>query len=405
MATAASVLVAQRDHLAGLVTLEMGKLRAEALAEVDKCALACRYYAEHGPRFLVDNVLPSDAARSFVAHQPMGTILAIMPWNFPLWQVFRFAAPALVAGNTAVLKHASNVPQCALAIEKVFVDAGFPANVFRTLMINVRQTESVIADQRIHGVTLTGSEGAGRKVAAIAGANLKKTVLELGGSDAFIVLEDALLEQAAKNAVASRFLNAGQSCIAAKRFIVVKSVLDDFVEAFRAGVDALRPGDPTDATSTLGPMARDDLREQIHKQVCDSLSKGARLVTGGAAVERRGYFYKPTILRDVSPGCVAFDEELFGPVAAVTAADNEQEAVALANRSRFGLGGSVWTQDIARGEAVARQVNSGAVFVNGMVKSDPRLPFGGINASGYGRELSFYGMHEFLNLKTIWIGG
>ncbi len=402
--SAGEVLGAQREQLAGLITLEMGKLRAEALAEVDKCALACRYYAEHGPRFLLDRALPSDASRSFVAHQPLGIILAIMPWNFPLWQVFRFAAPALVAGNSAVLKHASNVPQCALAIEKVFVEAGFPRDVFRTLLINAGHVEKVIADDRIHGVTLTGSENAGRKVAAAAGAHLKKTVLELGGSDAFVVLEDADLDHAVKNAMASRFLNAGQSCIAAKRFIVVQSVRDDFLSALKTAIEALRPGDPTDAATTLAPMARDDLRDEIHRQVCASVNQGARLVSGGSKVDRPGFFYRPTILDDVAPGCTAFEEEMFGPVAAIIAAKDDAHAVALANRSRYGLGGSVWTRDVARGENVARQIQAGAVFVNGMVKSDPRLPFGGIKASGYGRELSFYGMHEFLNLKTIWIG-
>lgn len=404
MEQAAQVLHRRREHVAGLITLEMGKLHREALAEVDKCALACRYYAEHGPRFLVDNVLPSDASRSFVAHEPLGTILAIMPWNFPVWQVFRFAAPALVAGNTAVLKHASNVPQCAMAIEEIFHEAGFPPDVFRTLLINTSQTEKLIADPRIHGVTLTGSEAAGRKVAAVAGTNLKKTVLELGGSDPFVVLEDAKIDHAVESAVASRFLNAGQSCIAAKRFIVVESVLDQFLSAFKTATENLHPGNPMEPGSTLAPMARGDLRDQLHQQVADSVKSGARLLTGGTALHRPGFFYQATILCDVTPGCVAFDEELFGPVAAVVSAKDEDHALELANRSRFGLGASVWTQDTARGEALARRIYSGAVFVNGMVKSDPRLPFGGVNASGYGRELSFYGMHEFLNLKTIWIG-
>ena len=400
---AAEVLRHNIEELAGLITVEMGKLRAEARAEVEKCALACDYYAEHAPAFVVDEVIPSDAGKSLVAYQPLGTVLAIMPWNFPLWQVFRFAAPALAAGNTAVLKHASNVPQCALAIEKVFGDAGFPRGVFRTLMIRAAQTEQVIADARVHAVTLTGSEPAGRQVAAAAGTHLKKSVLELGGSDPFIVLDDADLGLTVRTALTSRFQNAGQSCIAAKRFIVVDDIADSFLAQFKCEVEALRPGDPRDDSTTLAPMARGDLRDELHSQVSDSIARGAVAVSGCAPLPGPGYYYAASILDHVMPGMPAYEQELFGPVAAVIRVRDEAEALAVANASRFGLGGSVWTQDSARGKRLARQVQCGACFVNGLVKSDPRLPFGGIKASGYGRELSHHGLREFVNAKTIWI--
>jgi succinate-semialdehyde dehydrogenase/glutarate-semialdehyde dehydrogenase len=400
---AAEVLRNNIEGLAGLITMEMGKLRAEARAEVQKCALACDYYAEHAPAFVADELIPSDAGKSLVAYQPLGTVLAIMPWNFPLWQVFRFAAPALAAGNTALLKHASNVPQCALAIEKVFGDAGFPRGVFRTLMIRAAQTEQVIADARVHAVTLTGSEPAGRQVAAAAGTHLKKSVLELGGSDPFIVLDDADLGLTVRTALTSRFQNAGQSCIAAKRFIVVDDIADSFLAQFKCEVEALRPGDPRDDSTTLAPMARGDLRDELHSQVSDSIARGAVAVSGCAPLPGPGYYYAASILDHVMPGMPAYEQELFGPVAAVIRVRDEAEALAVANASRFGLGGSVWTQDSARGKRLARQVQCGACFVNGLVKSDPRLPFGGIKASGYGRELSHHGLREFVNAKTIWI--
>jgi succinate-semialdehyde dehydrogenase/glutarate-semialdehyde dehydrogenase len=400
---AAELLRQNTEELAGLITLEMGKLSAEARAEVEKCALGCDYYAEHAPAMVADELIPSDAGKSLVAYQPLGTVLAIMPWNFPLWQVFRFAAPALAAGNTALLKHASNVPQCALAIERVFVDAGFPRGVFRTLMIRAAQTEQVIADPRVHAVTLTGSEAAGRKVAAVAGAHLKKSVLELGGSDAFIVLADADLALTVRNAVVSRFQNAGQSCIAAKRFIVVEDIADAFLAQFKREVEALQAGAPTAVDSDLAPMARNDLRDELHRQVSDSIARGAVCVTGCAPLPGPGYYYAASILDGVAPGMPAYEQELFGPVAAVIRVRDESEALAVANASRFGLGGSVWTQDAARGERLARQVQCGACFVNGMVKSDPRLPFGGIKDSGYGRELSHHGLREFVNAKTVWI--
>jgi len=403
MRKAAQVLRSRRDGLATLITLEMGKLFTEAQAEVDKCALACDHYADNGPRYLADELISSDAGKSYVTHQPLGTVLAVMPWNFPFWQVFRFAAPTLVAGNTGVLKHASNVPQCALAIEQVFHEAGFPEGAFRTLMIRASQVKAVIEDHRIHAVTLTGSEPAGRQVAATAGAALKKSVLELGGSDPFIILEDCNLEDTVRQAVTSRFLNAGQSCIAAKRFIVVEPIATAFLEKFKAAVESLQPGDPMESSTTLAPMARNDLRDELHQQVSDSIEQGAVVMTGCAPVEGKGAFYQASILDQVVPGVRAYDEELFGPVATVIRADNEDDAMEIANGSRFGLGGSIWTANTARGELLARELQSGCCFVNGMVKSDPRLPFGGIKASGYGRELSWQGMHEFVNTKTVWI--
>jgi succinate-semialdehyde dehydrogenase/glutarate-semialdehyde dehydrogenase len=391
------------DHYAGLLTLEMGKILRESRGEVEKCAWVCEYYADNAEAFLADDIIESDAGRSLVAYLPLGTVLAVMPWNFPFWQVFRFAAPGLMAGNTCVLKHASNVPQCALAIEEVFEKAGFPAGVFRTLMISAAQVQQVIEDPRVHAVTLTGSETAGRKVAAAAGANLKKTVLELGGSDAFVVLEDADLPLAAQVGVASRFLNGGQSCIAAKRFIVVDAVADEFLALFKTRTEALQVGDPMDDGTNYGPMARDDLRDQLHQQVTDSVEAGAVAVTGCEPLAGPGYFYKPSILDRVGPGMRAYEEELFGPVAIVIRARDTEDALRIANESRFGLGGSIWTRDGAKGEQLARRMQSGASFVNGLVKSDPRLPFGGIKASGYGRELSRLGIHEFVNAKTIWI--
>lgn len=403
MSRAAEVLRRRRDELAGLITQEMGKLFKEAQGEIDKCAWVCDYYADNGPGFLADETIETDAGKSLVAYQPLGTVLAVMPWNFPFWQVFRFAAPALVAGNTGVLKHASNVPQCALAIESVFHEAGFPEGAFRTLMISASQVKAVIEDPRIHAVTLTGSEPAGRQVAATAGAMLKKSVLELGGSDAFLVLEDADLDLTVQQAVASRYLNVGQSCIAAKRFIVVEAIADDFLERFKAAVEALVPGDPMAGSTTLGPMARTDLREQLHRQVEQSVATGAKIVTGGHALDGPGAFYAATIIDKVQPGQPAYSEELFGPVAIVIRARDEADAVRIANDSDFGLGSSVWTSDSVRGERVARQIEAGCSFVNGMVKSDPRLPFGGIKRSGYGRELSHHGIREFVNAKTIWI--
>ena len=403
MHAAAKNLRARLDELAELITLEMGKPLGEARTEIEKCAWVCDYYADSGPGFIADEVVESDAGRSLIAWQPLGTVLAIMPWNFPFWQVFRFAAPALVAGNTGLLKHASNVPQCALAIESVFRAAGFPEGVFRTLLIPASQVAGVIRDSRVHAVTLTGSEPAGREVGAIAGSQIKKSVLELGGSDAFIVLEDADLELAVENAVSSRFLNTGQSCIAAKRFIVVEAVADEFLRLFKVAVEELVLGDPMSEATRIGPMARVDLRDQLHQQVVESIAEGAVAVTGCNPESGAGAWYQPSIIDRVKPGICAYSEELFGPVASVIRAKDEADAVRIANDSEFGLGGSVWTQDSERGERVARQLECGCAFVNGMVKSDPRLPFGGIKNSGYGRELSRLGMREFVNAKTIWI--
>lgn len=403
MTRAAQVLRANVEQYATTITREMGKLIADARAEIEKCAAACDYYAKNGPLFLQDEMIASDASKSYVAHLPLGTVLAVMPWNYPFWQVFRFAAPALVAGNTGLLKHASNVPECALAIEDVFHKAGFPKGVFTTLMIRASQVSNVIADKRVHAVTLTGSEPAGKQVAATAGQSLKKSVLELGGSDAFIVLEDADLDLTVRNAITSRYLNTGQSCIAAKRFIVVDAIAEDFVARFKAGVEALKPGDPMDPSTTLAPMARTDLRDELHVQVRDSIAAGAVAVTGCEPIAGPGAFYKASILDRVEPGMRAYHEELFGPVAIVIRARDETDALRIANESEFGLGGSVWTRDTSRGERVARQVQSGCTFVNGFVKSDPRLPFGGVKRSGYGRELSHHGMLEFVNAKTIWI--
>ena len=403
MREAAAVLRKHEDEYAEIIVQEMGKPITEARAEVEKCGLVCDYYAETGPRFLADEIIETDAGRSLVAWQPLGTVLAVMPWNFPFWQVFRFAAPTLVAGNTGLLKHASNVPLCALAIESVFREAGFPEGVFRTLMIPSSRVAGVIADPRVHAVTLTGSEPAGREVAATAGKHIKKSLLELGGSDPFIVLEDADIELAVDNAVASRFLNTGQSCIAAKRFIVVEPVADEFVRRFRTAVEALTMGDPLDENNRLGPMARHDLRDELHRQVVESIAQGARAITGCSPEGGDGAYYQPSILDHVKPGVLAYHEELFGPVASIIRAVDEADAVRIANDSDFGLGGSVWTQDAVRGERIARQLECGSAFVNGLVKSDPRLPFGGIKHSGYGRELGLLGMREFVNAKTIWI--
>ncbi|MGH9756239.1 MAG: NAD-dependent succinate-semialdehyde dehydrogenase [Candidatus Acidiferrales bacterium] len=401
---AGEVLLKHRDEHAALMSREMGKLIGEARAEIEKCARCCEFYAENAAELLADEAAKTDASKSYVAYQPLGTVLAIMPWNFPFWQAIRAAAPALTAGNTLVLKHADNVPGCALALEQVFREAGYSDGVFQTLMIGIPQVESVIKDPRVHAVTLTGSERAGRAVGRQAGEVLKKCVLELGGSDAFVVLKDADIAQAAEVGMKSRYQNAGQSCIAAKRFIVMDSIADAFLKEFRARAEALKPGDPLDEKTTLAPMARFDLRDSLHKQVEDALAKGAKVLIGGKSLTGKGAFYMPSILDGVQPGMRAWEEELFGPVANIIRVRNEAEALKVANGSHYGLGGSVWTRDKKRGEAFARRMQSGSAFVNGLVKSDPRMPFGGIKNSGYGRELARHGIHEFTNVKTVWIG-
>jgi succinate-semialdehyde dehydrogenase/glutarate-semialdehyde dehydrogenase len=400
---AAIHLRVNRDKYAGLITLEMGKLLREARAEVEKCASGCDYYAQHAEQFLRDEPVESDAGKSYVTYQPLGVVLAVMPWNFPFWQAIRAAAPALMAGNAVVLKHASNVPECALALERVFRESGLPEGLFTTLMIDADQVADAIASLHVQAVTLTGSEAAGRKVAAAAGQHLKKCVLELGGSDPFVVLKDADLEFTAEMAVLSRFLNCGQSCIAAKRFIVVPEIADAFLAAFKAKVDALVVGDPTEDATQIGPMARLDLRETLHQQVTDSLAQGAVALTGCRPLEREGVFYAPSILDHVTPKTRAYHEELFGPVAIVIRAEDEADAIRIANETRFGLGSSIWSRDVARAEDLARRIHAGCSFINGMVKSDPRLPFGGVKASGFGRELSHHGIQEFVNAKTVWI--
>ncbi len=403
MKGAAATLRLNKEEYARIMALEMGKPVTEGRAEVEKCAWVCDYYAENAARFLAIEPAESDGSRACVAFRPMGTVLAVMPWNFPFWQVFRFAAPALMAGNTGILKHSSNVPRCALAIEGVFAKAGFPENVFRTLMIGSRQVEAVIDNDLVKAVTLTGSDHAGRQVAATAGRKLKKTVLELGGSDPFIVLDDADLEEAARTAARARCINSGQSCIAAKRFIVEDTIFLSFMERFRKAMASLVVGDPLDEATQVGPQAREDLMRELDAQVHASISRGAELVLGGSPVDRKGYFYPPTILAGVKAGMRAYDEELFGPVASVIRVEDLDQAVAVANDTPFGLGASVWTRDARKGEEIAARLEAGAVFINGLVKSDPRLPFGGVKESGYGRELSHYGIKEFVNIQTVWV--
>ena len=404
MRKAAAYLRQHQARFARLATLEMGKPLAQAEGEVEKCAWNCDFYAEHAERFLSDEPVVSSGRESLVAFQPLGVVLAVMPWNFPFWQVFRFAAPALMAGNTAVLKHASNVPQCALAIEEVFRESGFPAGAFRTLLIGAAAVEPVIADPRIRAVTLTGSDITGSAVAAAAGRHLKKTVLELGGSDPYIVLEDADLATAAKVGAIARNQNNGQSCIAAKRFIVVDQVAGEFERLFAEAVEALVFGNPLDRAVQVGPLARADLRADLERQVDASIRLGARVLTGGAAHAGPGYFYRPTVLAGAGPGMPVWDEETFGPAAAVMRVRSAEQAIAVANDSQFGLGASLWTQDTERGKRLARDIESGSVFINGLVASDPRLPFGGVKRSGYGRELSAYGIREFVNIQAIWVG-
>lgn len=401
---AADYLRSNLDRFASIITMEMGKPITEAEAEIKKCAWNCDYFAEHAAEFLADEPVASNASQSLVAFEPLGAVLAIMPWNFPFWQVFRFAAPALMARNVAVLKHSSNVPQCALAIEQVFRDAGFPDGAFRTLLVSSSEIESIIADDRIAAVTLTGSSDAGRKVASAAGGAIKKTVLELGGSDPFIVLADADMDGAVEFAVRARYQNAGQSCIAAKRFILVEDIADEFERRFVDAVQRLRVGDPAERDTQIGPLAREDLLDALDRQVRQSVDQGARVAVGGRRLQREGYFYAPTVITGVTKDMPVFREETFGPVAAVIRVADAEQAIATANDSEYGLGGNLWTGNTERGKELARGIESGNVFINGMTASDPRLPFGGVKHSGYGRELSSFGIREFTNIQTIWIG-
>ncbi|WP_265516812.1 NAD-dependent succinate-semialdehyde dehydrogenase [Nitratireductor luteus] len=400
----AAALRDRKAHFARLISLEMGKPITEAEAEIEKCAWCCEHYRDSAADYLAPEVIGSNASHSEVVFDPLGVVLAVMPWNYPFWQYFRFATPALAAGNGALLKHASNVPQCALAIAEVMDAAGAPKGLTATLMVGAGAVSSILADSRVAAVTLTGSTEVGAKIAAQAGALLKKQVLELGGSDPFIVLDDADLDLAVETGIKARFQNTGQSCIAAKRFIVVDAIADRFAEAFTAKARALKVGDPLDPASQQGAMARSNLRDELHDQVQRSIAGGATLLCGGAPVDGPGAFYAPTVLDHVGPDNTAFREETFGPAAAIVRVPDAERAIDYANRSEFGLGAALWTADIELARRLARRIEAGAVFVNGIVASDPRLPFGGIKQSGYGRELGAWGIREFTNTKTVWIG-
>lgn len=395
------VIEKNKKRYAKLNTMEMGKPIAQSISELEKCIKGCEFYIANAERILADQHIPTELKYSYVRHDPLGVILAVMPWNFPYWQAMRAAVPAIMAGNTFVLKHASNVPQCAVSIQEMFEEAGFPKHVFTTLLIEGAETNKVIADDRIAAVTVTGSEEAGRRIAGLAGEHLKKTVLELGGSDAFIILEDADLKHTIKNAVLARVRNTGQSCTAAKRFIVVKKVAKEFTDGFVKGFSALKVGDPMDETVEVGPIAREDLMAQLDHQVQKSVEMGAKLLHGGEIINRDGYFYEPTVLSNVKKGMPAYDEEIFGPVASIIVVKDEQEAIRVANDTHLGLGSSLWTQDVEHARELASEIEAGNVFINKMVTSDPRLPTGGIKKSGYGRELGEHGIREFVNVKSV----
>jgi succinate-semialdehyde dehydrogenase/glutarate-semialdehyde dehydrogenase len=400
---AAEILTERKGEWGHLMTLEMGKPLGAAVQEVEKCAWACRFYAEHGERFLADEPANVDNARAYVRFQPLGPVLAVMPWNFPFWQVFRFAAPALMAGNVGLLKHASNVPRCALAIEEIFQKAGVPGGVFQTLLVGVERVAEILDDPRVVAATLTGSEGAGSSVAERAGKRIKKTVLELGGSDPFIVMPSADLDAAADTAVKARTINNGQSCIAAKRFIVHEEIADEWERRFVRGMQTLRIGDPMQPDTDIGPLATRSIRDEVHDQVQRSVAAGARLLCGGGIPDGPGWFYPPTVLAGLPEDAPVAREEVFGPVASVFRVPNMDAAIRVANNTTFGLGSSAWTRDPAEQARFAEEIEAGMVFVNAMVTSDPRLPFGGIKASGYGRELGVWGIREFVNTKTVWV--
>jgi succinate-semialdehyde dehydrogenase/glutarate-semialdehyde dehydrogenase len=401
MRDAAGILKAECRELGRLMTVEMGKPISAAIAEAEKCATACSYYADNAERFLADQPVEMEGGKSWVAFQPLGVVLAIMPWNFPFWQVFRFAAPALMAGNVGLLKHASNVPQCALAIEDIFGRAGFTDGAFQTLLVESAAVEKIIADKRVAAVTLTGSEGAGKAVASAAGKNLKKSVVELGGSDPFIVMPSADLSSAISTAVTARMINNGQSCIAAKRFIVHERIYESFITDFVRRVSAVRVGDPMDDNIELGPLATAPIRDELHHQVQASVTAGARLLTGGRKLDRAGFFYEPTVLADIPESAPAAHDELFGPVASVFKARDITDAVRIANGTTFGLGASAWTRDAKERDQFVAELEAGLVFINGMVASDTRLPFGGVKSSGFGRELGEFGIREFVNIKSV----
>lgn len=404
MQKAADVLIQNQQGYAHLMVNEMGKPVNQALSEVQKCASVCQYYAEHAERFLENESISTEASQSYITYNPLGIVLAVMPWNFPFWQVFRFAAPALMAKNAGLLKHASNVMGCAMAIEEVFQKAGFPRNIFRTLRIPGKEVAGVIENPLVKAVTLTGSVAAGSAVAKKSGEMLKKTVMELGGSDPYLVLEDADLEQAAQTCVTSRLINSGQSCIAAKRFIVVTEVYEKFERLFVEMMKSKKMGDPFDDATDYGPQAQESLRDELHQQVVQSMDKGAECLLGGFVPDQPGAWYPATVLSNVKPGMPAWDEEMFGPVAALIKAKDEEDAIAIANDSPFGLGAAIFTADKAKGQEIAeKSLHAGCCFVNDFVKSDPRLPFGGIGHSGYGRELSYLGIREFMNIKTVWV--
>ncbi len=397
------LLFQEKEKFAEIVTLEMGKLFRDSVAEIEKCARGCRFYAENGERFLEDEAAQTDAAESYVQYQPLGPVLAIMPWNFPFWQVFRFAAPALFAGNVGLLKHASNVPQCALAIEEIFCRVGFDDGVFQTLLVEPEQVEKLIVDARVKAVTLTGSDKAGSVVASTAAREIKKSVLELGGSDAFIVMPSADFERALSTAVKARTINTGQSCIAAKRFMIADQIYDEFLDQFVARMRALKIGEPIDETTDIGPLATEHILQAVHDQVQKTIAAGAKLLTGGNRIHGTGFFYEPTVLVDVPKESPAYREEVFGPVASVFRVRNADDAIQFANDTTFGLGSSAWTNDREEQKRFASELETGMVFINAMVASDPRLPFGGVKRSGFGRELGAAGIREFTNTKTIWI--